>query len=325
MAAGSLIEQCPEQASCGELTMQPFNFLIDQSLTRKLVASTMPGAFRRGAVLALGSLAMSASVMVLAADLPEIEERGYMRVATEDNYAPFNFMNGSDPDGFIEDVLTELKAYADFEIRQEILPWTGLLAAVSNGQYDVAITGASVSDERLRVFNYAPPFASAQHFYIKRAGDDRINSVADLDGMTVGVQAGSVLLTRLPELEAMLEETGGELGNVMEYEAYPEIYADLANGRLDYVINSAVPVNDLISTRGDVFEAGQAVSGPGFVAWPVPKNSPELLTYLTDFMAHLRESGRLYELQETWFGESFEELPTTPIMSVEEFHQMAGM
>lgn len=275
--------------------------------------------------LSISALALSVSLTVSAADLADIEQRGYMSVATEDNYAPFNFMSGSDPDGFIKDVLIELKEYADFDIRQDILPWTGLLASVSSGQYDMALTGASVTDERLRVFNYAPPFASAQHFYIKRAGDDRINSVEDLSGMTLGVQAGSALLSRLPELEVMLEESGGELGDVMQYEAYPEIYADLANGRVDYVINSIVPVNDLIRERPDVFEAGQAVSGPGFVAWPMPKNSPELLAYITDFMSHLRDSGRLAELQEKWFGESFDDLPTTPITSVEEFHEMAGM
>ncbi|MCA1773263.1 MAG: transporter substrate-binding domain-containing protein [Halomonas sp.] len=272
-----------------------------------------------------GAVSISASWHVSAADLPEIEERGYMSVATEDNYAPFNFMDGDDPDGFIEDILTELENYADFEIRQDILPWTGLLASVNSGKYDMALTGASVTDDRMRVFNYTPPFASAQHFYIKRAGDDRINSIEDLSGMTLGVQAGSALLSRLPELEEMLAESGGELGEVVEYEAYPEIYADLANERVDYVINSIVPVNDLISERPDEFEAGQAVSGPGFVAWPMPKDSPELLAYMTEFMDHLRDSGRLAELQEKWFGESFDDLPEEPITTVDEFHEMAGM
>ncbi|PTY36812.1 amino acid ABC transporter substrate-binding protein [Saccharospirillum sp. MSK14-1] len=284
----------------------------------------LTSAMSRGACSLIAGLGLIAAVH--AADLDEIKERGYMVVATEDNYAPFNFMNGSEPDGFMKYMIEELEAYSDdFEIRQEILPWTGLLAAVSNGQYDAAITGASISDERMRVFNYAPPFASAQHFYIKRADDDRLNSVADLDGMTVGVQAGSVLLSRLPELEAMLEESGGELGDVVQYEAYPEIYADLANGRLDYVINSAVPVNDLIAERGDIFAAGQAVSGPGFVGWPVPKNSPELLAFLTDFMNEMKASGRLAELQEEWFGEAFPDLPEVPITTVEEFHDLAGM
>lgn len=279
----------------------------------------------RLAANAVAGTLMTLSLASLAADLPEIESRGYMIVATEDNYSPFNYIDGSNAVGFNADLLEELRDYADFEIRQEILPWTGLLAAVSGGQYDMALTGASVSDERLRVFNYTPPYASAQHFAIKRVDDDRISDVDDLSGMTVGVQAGSVLLSRLPELEAMLDESSGELGEVVQYESYPEAFADLANGRLDFVIDSAVPVNVLVATRPDVFARGPAVSGPGYVSWPIPKNSPELLEYMTQFLEQMRETGRLAELQETWFGESFPELPTEPLTSVEQFHELAGL
>ncbi len=53
-------------------------------------------------------------------------------------------------DGFNKDMLEELRKYAKFHVDQSILPWTGLLAAVSTGQYDMALTGA-VTDERLKV------------------------------------------------------------------------------------------------------------------------------------------------------------------------------
>ncbi len=281
--------------------------------------------FSKAIAATIAGTLMSLSLPALAADLEEIQERGYMEVATEDNYAPFNFIEGGDAKGFNADVLEELRDYADFEIRQEILPWTGLLAAVSNDQYDMALTGASVSDERLRVFNYTPPYASAQHFAIKRADDDSISDVDDLSDKTVGVQAGSVLLSRLPELETMLEDDGGELGEVVQYESYPEAFADLANGRLDYVIDSAVPVNTLVASKPDVFAKGPAVSGAGYVSWPVPKDSPELLEYMTGFLEHLKENGRLAELQEKWFGESFPNLPEKPLKSVEQFHELAGL
>jgi hypothetical protein len=64
-----------------------------------------------------------------AASLKEIQARGYMTVATEDDYAPFEFVEAGKPKGFHHDIVAELKKYAKFEIRQEILPWTGLLAA----------------------------------------------------------------------------------------------------------------------------------------------------------------------------------------------------
>jgi polar amino acid transport system substrate-binding protein len=219
-----------------------------------------------------------------------------------------------------------LKTYTNkFKLEQSILPWTGLLASVSAGQYDVAITGALVTDDRLKVFDFVAPVASAQHYYVKRAGDDSIKSVADLNGKTMGVQAGSALLARLPELEAMLAKTGGKLGEVVEYQSYPEAYADLANGRLDYVINAVISVNDLVKARPGVFEKGQAVSGNGFVAWPVPKNNPELVKFLNGFVKHLKETGKLKALQIKWFGEPFDSLPDEAITSAEQFHQLAGL
>ncbi|PZQ43209.1 MAG: amino acid ABC transporter substrate-binding protein, partial [Ectopseudomonas oleovorans] len=232
------------------------------------------------------------------------------------------------PEGFHKELLEDLKTYAKaqgFDVKQEILPWTGLLASVSSGQYDMAFTGALVTDDRLRVFNFAPPFASAQHFYVKRAGDDRLSDIASLCGKTVGLQAGSALLARLPELKKMMEAEGCKIGKVTEYPSYPEAYADLANGRLDYVINALISVNDLVKTRGDTFAKGIAVSGDGFAAWPVPKNSPELLEFLTGFMTEVRDSGRLAELQTKWFGEAFPAMPKEPITTVEQFHELAGM
>ncbi|MFQ0783795.1 hypothetical protein ACH7EI_29415, partial [Klebsiella pneumoniae] len=56
----------------------------------------------------LASMCLSAVLTVafsyhaVAADLPEIEKSGTLKVATEDDYAPFNFMNNGQADGFKE-------------------------------------------------------------------------------------------------------------------------------------------------------------------------------------------------------------------------------
>lgn len=278
-----------------------------------------------GVLVAVAFVAAALPPAASAANLAEIQKRGYMTVATEDDYAPFEFIEGGKPKGFHHDVVAELKKYAKFEIRQEVLPWTGLLAAVTTGKYDTAITGAIISKERLQVFNFVAPIAEATHYYIKRKGDTRIKGVADLNGLTVGVQAGSVLLSRLPELDAMLKKSGGKLGKVVEYTSYPEIYKDLADKRLDYAVNSIISTLSLVKQRGDTFEMGQPVSGAGFHAWPVPKANEDLLNYLNGFVEHLRKSGKLAELQKKWFGKDFPNLPTKPIKSYDEYAKLAGL
>jgi len=243
-----------------------------------------------------------------AASLEEIKKRGLI-VATEDDFRPFEFVKDGQPTGFDNELIEDLRKYAPFEIKQQILPWTGILAGVSTGKYDAAITAVIITKERSQSLDFTSPIADATHYYLKRKGDTSISSVKDLNGKTVGVQAGSALLARLPELGAMLEKQGGKLGKVVEYTSYPEAYQDLALGRVDYVVNTVINLQTLVAEKPNVFELGQAVSGKSFPAWAVAKGNTELLTFLNGFIAKEKETGRFAELQKKWFGNSFPDLP----------------
>jgi polar amino acid transport system substrate-binding protein len=263
----------------------------------------------------LGALAATAAIPVLgrraqAASMDEIKKRGLI-VATEDDFRPFEFIKDGKPTGFDNELVEDLKKYAPFEIKQEILPWTGILAGVSTGKYDVAITAAIITKERKNSLDFTSPIADATHYYVKKKSDTSITSIKDLNGKTCGVQAGSALLGRLPELKGMIEKAGGKMGKVVEYTSYPEAYQDLALGRTDYVVNTIINLKALVLEKPAVFEVGQAVSGPSFPAWAVAKGNKDLLEFLNGFIAKQKETGRFAELQKKWFGEAFPNLPVT--------------
>jgi polar amino acid transport system substrate-binding protein len=275
----------------------------------------MPDSFSRSVSrrVLLGALAALGTVPVLggrarAASMEEIKKRGLI-VATEDDFRPFEFVKDGKPTGFDNELVDDLRKYAPFEIKQEILPWTGLLAGVSTGKYDVAITAAIITKERKQSLDFTSRIADATHYYVKRKSDTSISSIKDLSGKTCGVQAGSALLARLPELETMLKKEGGKLGKVVEYTSYPEAYQDLALGRTDYVVNTIINIKALVAEKPAVFEVGQPVSGKSFPAWAVAKGNKELLAFLNAFIAKEKETGRFAELQKKWFGEAFPNLP----------------
>ncbi|MBV8751983.1 MAG: transporter substrate-binding domain-containing protein [Hyphomicrobiales bacterium] len=250
-----------------------------------------------------------------AASLDEIKKRGYMVVATEDDFRPFEFVQDGKPAGFDNELLVLLRNATPFEIRQEIIPWTGLLAGVSTGKYDVALTAALITKERSLSLDFTMPIADATHFYVKRKTDDSIKEIKDLNGKILGIQAGSGLLQRLPELETTLAKTGGKIAKVVEYTSYPEAYQDLALGRTDFVINTVINLQALVDEKPNVFALGQAVSGPSYPAWAVKKGNAELLAYLNAFLSEKRKDGTVAALQKKWFGKSFDDLPTsfTPV------------
>jgi polar amino acid transport system substrate-binding protein len=304
----------------GSISMNP----VQKKHTKNALISMAGRYLAAGAASLLLCAGLGFSAVSHAATLEEIKTKGVLSVATEDNYYPFEFIKDGETDGFHKDVIAELRKYAPFKVNQDIMPWTGLLAGITSGKYDAAITGAGVTEERLGAFDFVAPVAPEISYYIKRANDDRIKGIANLSGLTVGVQAGGAQLARLTQLDAKLKTLGGSLGKVVQYQSYPEAYADLANGRLDYVVNSIVPANMLVKERPKVFAVGEPTSGMGFIAWPVAKGNTALLSYLSGFVNHLRDSGKLAELQKKWLGQSFDNLPHEPITSVEQFRTLSA-
>ncbi len=264
-----------------------------------------PSFHRRGVLAALLlPLALWAGT-AQAADLAEIKKRGYLVVVTEDDFKPFEFIKDGKPTGFNHEMVDALRKYAPFEIRQEILPWPGILAGVATGKYDIAISAILMTKERTQSLDFTSPIADATHYYVKRKDDGSIKSIKDLNGKTVGVQTGSAFLSRLPELQAMLAKDGGKIGKVVEYASYPEAYQDLALKRTDYVINTVINLKALVAEKPGVFELGQAVSGASYPAWAMKKGNTELQKFMNEFIAAQKANGVMPALQKKWFGEAF--------------------
>jgi len=268
---------------------------------------------RRGAVFMCAALVGVASFLQAlpsaAATLDQIKQRGVLNVVTEDDFRPFEFVQDGQPIGFDNELVARLKARGPLDVHQQIIPFTGLLAGVVSGKYDVATTGLLITKERQQSLDFTTPIAEATIYYVKRKGDKRITKVADLNGLTIGVQAGSAMYQRLPELEKLLAASGGKIGKIVQYTSYPEAYQDLALGRTDYVVNNIVGLNTLIKEKGDIFEIGQPVSSKTYVAWGVAKGNVTLLKYLNDFLAEERRNGDIAKLQQKWFGTTFPDPP----------------
>jgi polar amino acid transport system substrate-binding protein len=248
---------------------------------------------------------------VRAEGLKDIEARGYLAAATEDDFRPFEFVEDGVSKGYDNDVLTEVKKSLPFQVHQEILPWAGILPGVTTGKYDIAVTAVLVIPVRKPTFDFASPVAQSTSFYATKAGSS-ITSAADLNGKTVGAQAGSAMLADLQAFDADLKAKGGSgLAKIIEYPSNPEAYQDLALGRTDAVVNTEINLRSLIEERKGVFALGQAIAKPVYIAWALKKGNTETVKLIDDAMLGLRKSGKLYELQQKWFGTTFKDMPAS--------------
>lgn len=279
---------------------------IDFGLTRR---DMLMGAASAAAVIGLPRSSR-------AETLAGITKRGFMTVATEDDYRPFEFMKDGVATGYDQELLEMLKKKVGFEVRQDIIPWTGILPGVTSGKYDAAVTAILVTPERIQALDFTSPVAASVDFYLKRKGDPKITSIKDLSGKPLGVEAGSAMLKLLPQLEDMLKATGGQLGKIVTYQGYPEAYQDLSIGRVDYVVNTFLSLATVAKERPTDFELGEAISRPTYIAWAVQKGNTELLKLFNDFLLGARKDGSMYALQKKWFDTTFESMSVEPVANI---------
>ncbi len=267
---------------------------------------TMRLAFLTGLVVATFTSTIGVGT-ARGASLEDIKKRGYMIVATEDDYPPFEFVVDGKPMGYDHELLAVLRKSAGFDVRQEILPWQGILPGVASGKYDVALSAAVITDERVKSLDFTMPISESTMAYVKRKGDTSIKGLKDLSGKTLGVQQGGASFQVLPELEAELKKTGGKLGNVVQYQ-------DLVNRRLDAVVHNIVSLSTLVSEKPEVFELGQRVGRKSYAAWAVQKNSKSLVDFLNAFLAQQKSNGTFKQLQAKWLKITFDDLPNQPML-----------
>lgn len=252
--------------------------------------------------------ALSNMAMSHAATLDEVKSRGYLSVATEDDYRPFEFMEEGKATGYDNELLALVEKKTGIKIRQQILPWAGILPGVTTGKYDMALSAVLVTTARKATFDFTSPTAQSTTYFATKKGS-AIVKAEDLAGKTVGAETGSAMLTDLKEFDAKLKAKGEGLKEIVEYHGYPEAYQDLANGRLDAVANTDLSLVSLVKERGDMFVVGQPIGEPTYLAWAVAKGNTGVLNLVDAALLDLRKNGEMYRLQKKWLGESHENMP----------------
>ncbi|WP_213877134.1 transporter substrate-binding domain-containing protein [Pseudomonas sp. dw_358] len=248
------------------------------------------------------------STLTQAGTLDEAKSRGYLLVATEDDYRPFEFMDEGKPTGYDNELLALVEKSTGLKIRQQVLPWAGILPGVTTGKYDMALSAVLVTQARKATFDFTSPTAEVTTYFATKKGSP-ILKPEDLIGKTVGAETGSAMLTDLKDFDARLKAKGPGLKEIVEYHGYPEAYQDLGNGRLDAVANTDMSLQDLIKQRGDMFVIAQPIGAPTYLAWAVAKGNSSVLKAVDAALLDARRSGEMSRLQTKWLGKSHDDMP----------------
>ena len=224
-------------------------------------------------------------------------------VGSSATYRPFAYETPSkEIVGYDVDIIKAVAQKAGLAIKIVNTPWTGIFAALNNGDVDIVISGVTINDKRRQSYDFTAPYFEARQL-IAVNKDSAVKGLKDLAGKKIAVVTGSTAD------DIVSREFGKTSPDIRRFENTPIIVSELANGGVD----AAIGDNGVIAFRTQEHKQLKTVGDPGFpkeyFGIVVKQGNKTLLDKLNAGLAAVKADGSYAQIYKKWFQAEAPALP----------------
>jgi polar amino acid transport system substrate-binding protein len=232
---------------------------------------------------------------------------GYSRevlkwAADAEGNAPYIFQDPNSPDNLIGFEIDIARAIAEqLQLKERFIQnqWDGLIPGLYRGDYDIAINGLEITEERRKAVLFSKPYYVTHLSIVIRFDSDSLSDLYDLQAMIVGALKNSQAETVLSQFENI---------KVRTYEGEVNAFEDLKNGRIDAVLVDYPIALYYASWNPEMKIVGEPISEVRY-GIALKKDDEALLKLVNNALDSLFASGRLKDILAEWnlWNEQMEE------------------
>ncbi|TNC72998.1 transporter substrate-binding domain-containing protein [Rubellimicrobium roseum] len=249
--------------------------------------------------LALAALALAAAP-AFAQDLPDLGGRE-ITVVTENAYPPLQFIDAEgDAVGWEYDAMAEIAERLNATVVYENISWDAMIPAVSEGQYDIGMTGITIRDDRKEVVDFSAPYMTSQMVMLVRGDEERFTDAASFAAdpeLLAAAQPGTT-----PFYVTVYEVLDGNEANerIIKFETFGAGLEALRTGDVDMVLSDSTGANGYVAASdGGLKIIGEPMGTEDF-GFIFPKGS-DLVEPINAAIEAMRADGTLDALNQKWF------------------------
>ena len=226
--------------------------------------------------------------------LDKIQERGTLIWGADaEGGAPYIFPDPENPEkyiGFEVDLADAIANKLGVKAVHKQNAWDGLVPALERGDFDIAMNGIEITDDRKETISFSRPYYIYTEQLVVRKDENKIKDINDLKGKKVGTLSGTVA-------QDILENLGGV--DVRIYPTQVEPYTDLAIGRIDAVLLD-LPIAAFYGKPNPELKYAGEPMGEGLYGIAIRQEDEELKVKIDEILAELLRSGELKQIYEKW-------------------------
>ena len=250
----------------------------------------------------LKKLLCAAGLIALAVGTAQAQNKELV-VGSSATYRPFAYETPTkEIVGYDIDIIRAVAQKAGLQIKIVNTPWTGIFAALNNGDVDLVISGVTINDKRKQSYDFTAPYFEARQL-IAVNKDSTVKNLKDLSGKKVAVVTGSTAD------DIASREFGKTNPDIRRFESTPVIISELANGGVD----AAIGDNGVIAFRTQEHKQLKTVSDASFpkeyFGIVVKQGNKALLDKLNKGLATAKTDGTYAQIYKKWFQTEAPALP----------------
>lgn len=223
-------------------------------------------------------------------------------VLTSSGYEPYEMVDiDGNLTGFDIELMEALALEVGIEIVWQDVDFDGIIASLQSGQAEIAIAGLSPTDERKEMVDFSDVYYNTEsglsNYLVFNASDVTVTGLADLDGLTVGAQIGTVQAE-------LLESISDEYNFTVDLRSNNTMIVEEINaGRIDVLVVENAVADSILETNTSLSKVGfesylDDVLGSAIA---FAKDS-EYTEQFNAALATLKENGTLDALIDEWFN-----------------------
>ncbi|MGB6007373.1 transporter substrate-binding domain-containing protein [Castellaniella sp.] len=235
--------------------------------------------------------------------LDKVKSSGTLVVGLEGTYPPFGYRDSSGKlTGFDVDVITAVAHHLGAKPRFVTTEWSGIIAGLQAGKFDVIANQVSITPERQKVLDFSAPYIYSAAQIIQRKDDKTDYSTpATFKDKKVAVVLGSNYVPMVKAIPGAIVKT---------YPGAVEFLSDLAGGRIDAGVNDQLLLPYLIRQSNLPLRQGALLPGESTrMGIPFRQGNPEFAKAIDAAFKDMRSNGTLEKLSKKWFGADVTEPP----------------
>lgn len=220
-------------------------------------------------------------------------------VGSETTFPPFEFEENGEKVGFDMDIIRAIGEVQGYEVEIKYQAFDSLITALQSGHIDCAVSGMSITPERLEAIDFSEPYFDAGLIIAVRSDEQNINDIDDLAGKKLAAQIGTIgaaAANGVKEKDASTE--------VRTFQSIGEAFMELEKGGVDAIVNDHPVTAYYIQTtaKDTVKMVGELFSADDQYGIAVKKGNSEVLNMINEGLAKIRENGTYDEIYDKWFS-----------------------